>query len=269
MEQAAALSYYTLLSLAPLVLLAVAVAGLVFERPAVEGRIVGEMRALVGDEGADVVEMVLRHANDPSRGARSVAVGMILLAVGATTVFAQLQNSFNRIWRVDDRHRRSVVWVFLKERLLSLAMVAGIGFLLLVSLLVNAVLSAAGESASAGLGIVPETLAAINLVVSVAVVTVLFAAMFKVLPDAPVAWGDVWFGAVATSLLFTLGKHLIGLYLGRASIGSAYGAAGSVVVLTMWVYYASMIVLFGAELTYLRSRRWRDDAEPPRSPGDA
>src|SRR5262245_34310513 len=185
---------------------------------------------------------------------------MILLTVGATTVFAQLQESFNRIWHVQADPRRSVLWGFLKERLLSLAMVAGIGFLLLVSLLVNAVLSAAGESASVGFGVVAEALGAINLVVSVAVVTALFAAMFKVLPDAPVAWGDVWFGAVAASLLFALGKHVIGLYLGRAGIGSAYGAAGSVVVLTMWVYYASMIVLFGAELTYLRSRRWRDEA---------
>jgi membrane protein len=269
MEQAAALSYYTLLSLAPLVLLAVALAGLVFDRPAVEGRVVSEVRAMVGDEGADVVETVLRHANDPSRGARSVAVSMILLAVGATTVFAQLQQSFNRIWRVEAGPRRNVVRIFLKERLLSLAMVAGIGFLLLVSLLVNAVLSAAGESARAGLGVVPDALGAINLVVSVAVVAVLFAAMFKVLPDAPVAWGDVWFGAVTTSALFALGKHLIGLYLGRASIGSAYGAAGSVVVVTMWVYYASLIVLFGAELTYLRSRRWRDETGPAQGPGAA
>jgi membrane protein len=266
MEQAAALSYYTLLSLAPLVLLAVALAGLVFERPAVEGRIVSEMRALVGDEGADVVELVLHHANDRSRGARSVVISMILLAVGATTVFAQLQESFNRIWNVDLSARRGVVLGFLKERLLSLAMVAGIGFLLLVSLLVNAVLSAAGESAPATAGVMPEVLQVVNLLVSVAVITLLFAVMFKVLPDAPVAWGDVWFGAAATALLFTLGKHVIGLYLGRAGIGSAYGAAGSVVVLTMWVYYASMIVLFGAELTHLRSRRWQDDAQRAGSP---
>jgi len=262
MEQAAALSYYTLLSLAPLVLLAVAVAGLVFERPAVEHRIVAEMGALFGDEGADAVELVLKSANDPSKGARSVVISMILLAVGATTVFAQLQDSLNRIWNVEATPGRSLVWTFLKERLLSLAMVAGIGFLLLVSLLVNAVLSAAGESTGAVLGVVPWALRVAGLPVSVAVVALLFAAMFKILPDAPVAWGDVWFGAVATSLLFTLGKHVIGMYLGRAGIGSAYGAAGSVVVLTVWVYYASLIVLFGAELTRLRSQRWEDTAGP-------
>jgi len=262
MEQAAALSYYTLLSLAPLVLLAVAVAGLVFERPVVEGRIVTEMRALVGDEGADVVEAVLRNANNPGRGVRSVVISIVLLAVGATTVFAQLQSSLNRIWQVGANPHESIVWGFIRERLLSLAMVAGIGFLLLVSLLVNAGLSAASESAHTKVGAGPELLQTVNLMVSLVIVTLLFAAMFKVLPDAPVAWGDVWFGAVTTSVLFTLGKHVIGFYLGRAGIGSAYGAAGSVVVMTVWVYYASMIVLFGAELTHVRSRRWRGDPAP-------
>ena len=257
MEQAAALSYYTLLSLAPLVLLAVAVAGLVFERPAVEGKVVTEMRALVGDEGADVAQAVLRHAGSDERGARPVVVSLVLLAIGATTVFAQLQDSLNRIWKVEANPRRSMVWAFVKERLLSLAMVAGIGFLLLVSLLVNTGISAAGESARPALGGAPHLLQAVNVAASLVIITVLFAAIFKVLPDAPVAWGDVWFGAVTTSLLFTLGKHVIGLYLGRAGIGSAYGAAGSVVVLTVWVYYASMIVLFGAELTRLRAS-WRD-----------
>ena len=261
MEQAAAISYYTLLSLAPLVLLAVALAGLVFERPEVERRVVAEMRALVGADGAEAVELVLRHANNPRTGARSVVISVILLAVGATSVFAQLQESLNRIWKVQANPRQSVVWGFLKERLSSLAMVAGIGFLLLVSLLFDAVLSAAGESARAAVGI-HEVLQAGNLLVSVTIVALLFAAMFKILPDAPVAWRDVWFGAIATSVLFTLGKHVIGVYLGRAGIGSAYGAAGSLVVLTMWVYYASMIVLFGAELTRLRSQRWEDGAGP-------
>src|SRR5262245_60758699 len=265
MEQAAALSYYTLLSLAPLVLLAVAVAGLVFERGAVEHRIIAEMGVLIGAEGADAVELVLRNADDPARGARSVVISIVLLAVGATTVFAQLQASLNRIWNVEANPRRSAVLEFVKARMLSLAMVAGIGFLLLVSLLVDTVLTAVRESAPAALGALPRALQSGNLLISVAAGAVLFAAMFKVLPDAPVAWRDAAFGAVATSVLFTLGKHVIGLYLGRAGIGSAYGAAGSVVVLTVWVYYASLIVLFGAEVTYLRSRRRRDGAGHPRS----
>jgi membrane protein len=267
MEQAAALSYYTLLSLAPLVLLAVAVAGLAFERPDVERRIVDEVRALVGHEGADVVETVLRSAGHPVRGKRSVVVSIVLLAAGATTVFAQLQESLNRVFRVGPPSHGNVVWTLLKERLLSLALVAGIGFLLLVSLIVNAALTAVSESTGDLLGGIPELTLALNALGSVAVITLLFAAMFKVLPDAPVAWGDVWFGAAATAVLFTAGKHVIGLYLGRATIGSAYGAAGSVVVLTMWVYYASLIVLFGAELAYLRSRRWRADPAAPTGAG--
>src|SRR5262249_27793051 len=212
---------------------------------------------LVGTDGAEAAELVLRHANNPKTGARSVVISVIVLAVGATSVFAQLQESLNRIWKVQANPHQSVVWGFLKDRLLSLAMVAGIGFLLLVSLLFDALLSAAGESARAAVGL-HEALQAGNLLVSVTIVAFLFAAMFKILPDARVAWRDVWFGAVATSVLFTFGKHVIGVYLGRAGIGSAYGAAGSLVVLTMWVYYASMIVLFGAVLTRLRSLHWRD-----------
>ncbi len=255
MELAAALSYYTLLSAAPLVLIAVAVAGLAFERTAVEGRVVTEIRALVGDEGADVIEAVLRHANSPERGARSVAIGTVLLLVGATTVFVQLQSSLNRIWKVEASPRASAVWSFVKERLLSLAMVLGVGFLLLVSLVVSAGLAAIGESAGATVGDSLLVLYAVNALISVVVITLLFAMIFKVLPDTYVAWRDVWFGALTTSALFTLGKFVIGAYLGRASIGSAYGAAGSVVVLTVWVYYASLIIFFGAKLTYLQSLR--------------
>jgi len=254
MELAAALSYYTLLSVAPLVLIVVAVAALVFERPDVEGRVVTEIRALVGDEGAAVVRTVLRNANDREKDALSVVIGSVLLLLGATTVFMQLQDALNRIWKVDVSSHESAVRVFVKERLLSLAMVLGIGFLLLVSLLVNAALSAVSDSARGALGYAPGVVHALDAVLSVVVITLLFALMFKVLPATSVAWRDVWFGAVTTSVLFTLGKSIIGLYLGRASIGSAYGAAGSLVVVTVWVYYASMIVFFGAEVTCLRSR---------------
>jgi membrane protein len=254
MELAAALSYYTLLSLAPLVLMTVSLAGLVFERAAVEGKVVSEIRALVGHEGAQVVHTVMRNANDREKGAIPVVISLIFLLVGATTVFVQLQNSLNRIWKVDTSLRLGAIRSFIKERLLSLAMVLGIGFLLLVSLLVNTVLTAVSDSARVAVGDSPVFLHAVNTLGSFAVITGLFAMIFKVLPDAPVNWRDVWFGAVLTSVLFTLGKFVLGLYLGRAGIGSAYGAAGSVVVLTVWVYYASMILLFGAELTYVRSR---------------
>jgi membrane protein len=258
MELAAALSYYTLLSLAPLVLMTVAVAGLVFERATVERRIVTEMGLLIGSEGSEVVQTVLRHARDPAKGTLSVVIGTAVLLLGATTVFAQLQSSLNRIWKVEESPSGSVrmLWFFLKERLLSLAMVLAVGFLLLVSLVISAAVAAIGE-ALGGVSNAGIVLEALNLLVSLIVVTALFATIFKVLPDAPVAWRDVWVGAVTTSVLFTVGKSLIGLYLGRTSIGSPYGAAGSLVVMTVWVFYASMIVFLGAELTYLRSKQKR------------
>jgi membrane protein len=256
MELAAALSYYTLLSLAPLVLMTVAVAGLVFERATVERRIVTEMGLLIGSEGSEVVQTVLRHARDPAKGTLSVVIGTAVLLLGATTVFAQLQSSLNRIWKVEESSHGSagMLWLFVKERLLSLAMVLAVGFLLLVSLVISAAVAAIGE-ALGGVSNAGIVLEALNLLVSLIVVTALFATIFKVLPDAPVAWRDVWVGAVTTSVLFTIGKSLIGLYLGRTSIGSPYGAAGSLVVMTVWVFYASMIVFLGAELTYLRSKQ--------------
>jgi membrane protein len=266
MELAAALSYYTLLSLAPLVLMAVAVAGLVFERATVESRIVTEMRLLVGSEGSQVVETVLRNTRDPAKGTLSVVVGGAVLLLGATTVFVQLQNSLNRIWKVAEgpRGNAGMLWVFVKERMVSLAMVLAVGFLLLVSLVISAAVAAFGETALGGLHRPGAALEALNLTVSVVVVTLLFATMFKVLPDAPVAWRDVWVGSIITSVLFTVGKIVIGLYLGRTSIGSPYGAAGSLVVMTVWVYYAAMIVFLCAELTYMRSKR---RATSSRSPG--
>jgi len=256
MELAAALSYYTLLSLAPLVLMTVAVAGLIFERATVERRIVTEMGLLIGSEGSEVVQTVLRHARDPAKGTLSVVIGTAVLLLGATTVFAQLQSSLNRIWKVEESSHGSagMLWLFVKERLLSLAMVLAVGFLLLVSLVISAAVAAIGE-ALGGVSNAGLVLEALNLLVSLIVVTALFATIFKVLPDAPVAWRDVWVGAVTTSVLFTVGKSLIGLYLGRTSIGSPYGAAGSLVVMTVWVFYASMIVFLGAELTYLRSKQ--------------
>jgi membrane protein len=180
-------------------------------------------------------------------------------------VFVQLQNSLNRIWKVDTGLRLGAIQTFIKERLLSLAMVLGIGFLLLVSLLVNTALTAVSDSARATVGDSAVLLHTVNALGSFTVITGLFAMIFKVLPDAPVTWRDVWFGAVLTSVLFTLGKFALGIYLGHAGLGSAYGAAGSVVVMTAWVYYASMILLFGAELTYVRSGRTRADA-PARQP---
>lgn len=266
MELAAALSYYTLLSLAPLVLMAVSVAGLVFERTAVEEKLVTEMGELVGAAGAEVTRTVLRGAHDAEQERLSLVLGLAVLLVGATTVFVQLQSALNRIWRVEANGAQSMVWGFLwgflKERLLSIAMVLAIGFLLLVSLLVSAGITALADTSRLVLGEGLLLVIAFNLLSSVVVTTLLFALIFKILPDADVAWDDVWFGAITTAVLFTLGKGIIGLYLGRTGIGSAYGAAGSLVVMTVWVYYASLILFLGAELTYFRSRSRR---APPRA----
>ena len=264
MELAAAVSYYTMLSLAPIVLVTVAVASLAFGREAVEGRIVYEMRGLVGESGAELVQAVLANAWDPVAGTWSIAIGIATLLVGATTVFVQLQDALNRIWDVEPKPNASALKSFVKDRLLSLAMVVGIGFLLMVSLVVSAALSALGEWAGGSFEESPAALQVLNLAVSLVVITLLFGMIFKLLPDAKVAWREVWLGAFATSALFTAGKYLIGLYLGRASVGSAYGAAGSAVVLMVWVYYAALIVFFGAELTHVHAERARGKVAPKR-----
>jgi membrane protein len=252
-QLSAALSYYTLLSLAPLVLVVVAVAGLVFGREVVQGGVVTQIRGLVGNDGAKVIETVLENATSPKAGILSLVIGVVTLIIGATTVFVQLQDALNQIWNVPVKKPASAIWGFIKERLLSLAMVLGVGFLLLVSLMVSAALAAVGQWAGGKFALMPALLQVLEVLVSFGVITLLFAMIFKILPDVHLSWRDVWFGAATTSALFTLGKYLIGLYLGRASIGSAYGAAGSIVVLLVWVYYASLIVFFGAELTQVRT----------------
>jgi membrane protein len=256
LQLSAAVSYYTLLSLAPIVLVAISVAGLAFGREAVQGRVVEEIRGLVGESGAEVIQSVIQNASEPGTSALSLVIGILLLLVGASTVFVQLQDALNQIWSVEAKPKRNAVWSFVKDRLLSAAMVLGIGFLLLVSLLVNAGLSAwSGWVASRGSAEFPILMQILNIVVSFGVITLLFAMIFRFLPDVRLAWRDVWFGAMVTAALFGGGKYAIGLYLGRASIGSAYGAAGSVVVLLVWVYYAALILFIGAEITRIRASR--------------
>ncbi len=259
---AAALSYYTLLSLAPLILVVTALGALVFGREAVEGQLVGQIQDLVGQEGAQVIQGILRSAGESGAGGISLGIGLLTLVFGATTVFAQLQNALNRIWDVEAKPERGALWSFVRTRLLSFAMVIGLGFLLLVSLLVSAGLAAAGAWAEGRLPLTPEVWQVLNTLVSFAIVGVLIAMIFKVLPDAKIAWRDVWIGAGVTALLFTAGKFAIGLYLGRASIGSAYGAAGSVVVVLVWVYYASLILFLGAEITHVHAKREGREAQP-------
>lgn len=261
---AASLSYYTLLSLAPLLLVVVAVAGFAFERADVETRIVEQMQGLIGASGAEAIQLVLRNAHGPESGVLALVVGVVTLVFGATTAFVELQSALNRIWDVeaDPTRKRNAIWALVRDRLLSLTMILAVGFLLLVSLVVSAGLSAAGKWFEGRMALDPLVWRALDTTLSFGVVTLLIAMIFKFLPDAKIAWRDVWFGAFVTALLFTFGKYWIGLYLGRASIGSAYGAAGSVVVLMMWIYYASLIFFVGAEITHVRTRRRRGDPPP-------
>ena len=251
--QAAALAYYTLFSVAPMLIIAIAVAGLVFGQEAAQGEIQKQLQSLIGDAGAKVVEDLVASASKPSSGIVATVVGILVLAFAATGVFAQLQDSLNTIWKVKKKPMNGLL-AFVRQRLLSFAMVLGIGFLLLVSLVLSAALSAAGTFL---MGLMPgwETvLQLVNLAIAFSVTTVLFAMIYKVLPDTRVAWKDVWLGAAVTSFLFSLGKLGIGLYLGKSSVSSSYGAAGSFAVLLLWVYYSSQLLFLGAEFTQVYSR---------------
>ncbi len=253
---AAALAYYSLFSLAPLVLIAVAVAGLVFGQQAAEGQLYAQLAGLIGDASAKALQAIVANMHQQkSGGVVATIVGLATLFFGATGVFAQLQDSMNTIWKAKPPSTNDIV-EFLRVRLLSFSMVLGIGFLLLVSLLLSAFLAAVGEYLGSFLPGGAAVGQALNATVSLVVVTVLFAMIYKLLPDTYVAWRDVWLGALVTSLLFTIGKFAIGVYLGKASVGSSYGAAGSVVILLLWVYYSSMILYLGAEFTHVYSMRY-------------
>jgi membrane protein len=265
----AALAYYTLFSLAPVLVIAIGLAGLVFDRRTVERQVLDQVTALVGAQGAEAVQAMLASATaDPAGGLVAVALGVVALVLGATGAFAELQDALNTIWNVKARPGGGVGGM-VRARALSFAMVLVIAFLLLVALVVSAALAALGPLL--GAVVPPGVLHAVNTVVSLAVITGLFATIFKVLPDVEVPWRDVWPGAVLTALLFVVGKEAIGLYLGKAGVASGYGAAGSLVVVLVWVYYAAQILFFGAEFTQVYARRRRPvvpaaGAEVRRSP---
>jgi membrane protein len=251
----AALAYYTVFSLAALLMIVIAIAGLVFGQEAAQGQMMGEIQGLVGEESAKAIQSMVEAARQPAAGILATVIASVVLLFGATGVFAQLQESLNIIWKVKEKPGEGL-WKTLNDRVFSLLAVLGTGFLLLISLVISAGLSAVGATLEHLLPSPELLLQLINFVVSFAVVTLLFAMIYKLLPDKPIRWNDVWIGAGITSLLFTIGKFFIGLYLGKSDVGLAYGAAGSLVVILIWVYYASQIFLFGAEFTavYAESR---------------
>ena len=245
----AAISYYTLFSIAPLLLIVIAVAGMLFGAEAARGEIFGQLRGLLGDEGAKAIEGILQAADRPGAGIVSTVTGIVVLLLGATTVFNELQNALDRIWRAPARAQSSGIWNLLRTRLLSFGMVLGIAFLLMISLVVSAALAALGKWwTPAGWEAVMHI---VDLLVSFGLVTVMFALIYRFIPRAHVAWHDVWIGAAVTSLLFAIGTFAIGLYLGKSTVASSFGAAGSLVILIVWVYYSAQIFLFGAEFTWV------------------
>jgi membrane protein len=244
----AALSYYSVFSLAPLLMIVIAIAGLVFGQEAAQGQIMGQIQGLVGDESAKAIQSMIEEARKPAASILATVIATVMLLVGASGVFAQLQESLNSIWKVKEKPGEGI-WKTLKNRFLSLLAVLGTGFLLLISLVISAGLSAVGATLEHVLPGPEYLLQIINFVVSFAVITLLFAMIYKLLPDTPIRWGDVWIGASLTALLFAIGKSVIGLYLGKSDVGVAYGAAGSLVVILIGVYYASQIFLFGSEFT--------------------
>lgn len=252
----ASLAYYTLFAIAPVIIVAIGIAGLVFGPEAVRGQIVHQVDDLIGLEGGRAVQALLQGASNHSAGVLATVIGSITFLLGATGAFLELQYALNTIWRVAPKATAGLR-DFLVQRLVSFGLVVAIGFLLMVSLAVSAALAAFSGWLNASVPGIAFVWMAVNLVISIAVTTVLFALVYKVLPDVDLDWPDVWTGALMTSVLFAIGKTVIGLYIGHSSTASSYGAAGSVVVLLLWVYYSAQIVLFGAELTraYTATRR--------------
>jgi membrane protein len=264
----AAISYYTVFSLAPLLVIVIAIAGAVFGREAVQGMISAQLAGLVGRSGAEMVEGLVASASDTDRGLVAGLVSIAVLVLGATTVFAELQSALDRIWKVPAAEKPSGVVGLLRARLLSFGLILGVAFLLMVSLIVSAALAAFGAWAGTLLPGWETLLQLLNTLVSVGILTVLFALIFKFMPSTPVGWRDVWVGAGVTAVLFEIGKLAIGLYIGKSGMTETFRAAGSMVVLLAWVYYAAQIFLLGAEFTraFAESHGTRAGARPGPSP---
>jgi membrane protein len=253
LQLSAALAYYALFSLAPLVIIVISIASIFFGDKVVTGQVHGQLVDFFGEQGTQAIESMMSAARKPSSSTMASIFGIVTLLIGATGVFGQLQDSLNTIWEVQPKPGRRIKG-FIKDRFLSMTMVLGIGFLLLVSMILSAALAAMTDFINQHFGLSPVVAHLLHNLVSLIVISLLFAMIFKFLPDVKVKWSDVWFGAISTALLFTLGKFLLGFYLGRAATASAYGAAGSLVIVLMWVYYSSIILFYGAEYTQVYAK---------------
>lgn len=246
----AALAYYTVFSIAPLLLIAISVAGLAFGQDAARDAIVEQLQALMGQAGADAVQSMLQSTSKPSHGILGTVVGVVVLIIGATSVFAELQDDLNRIWEAPSKAKVAGWWAWLRTRILSMGLILAIGFLMLISLAASALFDAAGTWVGGLFGSEKLLAEGINFVISYVLTAFLLALIYRFMPDATIRWRDVWVGAFVTALLFVLGKFLIGLYIAKSALASGFGAAGSFAVLLAWVYYSAQIFLFGAEFTW-------------------
>jgi membrane protein len=259
---AAAIAFYTIFSLAPILLISVGITGLVFSEERAKQQIVQEIENLTGPEGGKVAKQVFDNMVDREQSPRAIVLGVVAIIVGSTAVFANLQAALNHIWSVKPRQDRSAVKDLVLVRLRSFGIVLAVGFLLLVSMVVSALLSGLQTFMPERLEALPWIWQGINIVISFAIITFLFAMIYKYLPDVKIAWKHVLLGAAITSILFSLGKSLIGIYLGQVAVGSAYGAAGSFVVLLIWIYYSAMICFLGAEFTQVYASKFAGRLPP-------
>lgn len=252
---AAAIAYYAVFSLGPLLIIAIAIIGLVYGQEAAQGKIAEQMKGLFGESGAEGIQTMVEAARKPREGVIATIISVIVLMFTAGGLFIQLQDALNTIWEVAPKPGRGIM-TMIRQRFLSFSLVLGLGFLLLVSLIVSAGLSAFGDFFVGLLPGLEYLMKGLHFIISFGVIMLLFAMIYKFLPDVKITWGDVWIGAAATALLFTIGKFFIGMYLGHSSTASAYGAVGSLVVLMLWNYYSAMIFLLGAEFTQVYANKY-------------
>jgi membrane protein len=250
----AAIAYYAVFSLAPMLILAIAIAGVVFGREAAQGAIITQLGGLMGRDGAAAVQAMIESASNTGSGTIAAAIGIVTLLLAASGAFGEIQTSLNAIWKAKPPKETTIRGI-VRRRLLSLSLVIVVGFLLLVSLIISTALAALHDYMQQTMPGIGGLLQIANAVVSFAVITVLFAMMFKVLPDTRIAWSDVWLGAAVTTALFTIAKFLISLYIGSSDVASSYGVAGALVVILLWVYYSAQVLLLGAEITRAHSER--------------
>lgn len=258
---AAALSYYTIFSLPPLLIISLAIVGQFYNQQAAQEQILAQATSVVGQTGGEAIGQILENAGDPTLSSAAAIISIIVLLFGASGVFNQLQDAMDTIWDVEPKPGRGI-WGTVKDRFFSFTMVLGVGFLFLVSLILSTVVTAVSNFVT---DLTPGTIAAANIfdfIFSFAIMTLLFALIFKVIPDVKISWKDVWLGAVVTALLFTIGKWAISFYLGQSAPASTYGAAGSLIVLLLWVYYSAQILFLGAEFTQVYARRFGDASQP-------